>query len=91
MRYILLMIAFVMTTSFAKGEIEHKNNSNELFLYTYYSVYRFQAVPFRRLEFGRCKVFYLHGTGTKIPVEHIILKDGKYFVHLEGDMKMDND
>jgi len=43
------------------------------------------------LEFHRNKVLYTGVVGKKIPVEQIIMQDGRYFIHVEGELKMDND
>lgn len=91
MRYLLCGLLFLMTTSFCNEEIQMSKKKNELFLYTYYSVYRFQAVPYKMLEFHRNKVLYTGVVGKKIPVEQIIMQDGRYFIHVEGELKMDND
>lgn len=91
MRYLLFGLIFLMTTSFTNEDIQMANKDKEFYLYTYYTMYRFQEVPFKRLEFTRHEILFLDGKGNKIPVQHIILKDRKYYVHLQGDIEMPND
>lgn len=91
MKWIICGLLFLITTSFTNEDVDMGSNKNEFYLYTYYTAYRFQYVPFKRLEFSRHQVFFLDGKGNKIPVEHIILKDRKYYVHLQGDPQMPND
>lgn len=91
MKYLIYGLLFIMTTGFTQGEIEVTNNKQELYLYTHHYAYRFKAVPYKSLEFYRNCVYFVDNTNKKTPVEHIILRNGKYYVHLEGDLKMDND
>lgn len=91
MKYLFYGLLLIMTSSFRDTEVQISNNQQELYLYTYYTIYKFHAVPYKSLKFSRTKVFFIDNQDKKIAVEYIILRNGKYYVYLEGDPQIPND